>query len=1108
MNKLKRIKGKVLPFAVVLSAWWFVPASGWLTAHASVQNVQQEESISGTVIDNTGEAVIGASVIVVGAKTTTGTVTDFDGNFTLKVKPGTQLKITFVGYKEKVVKASSGMKVILEEESTMLQGVEVVAYGVQKKVTVTGALSSVKAEDLTRTPVSSVNNVLAGQLSGVTTVQTSGEPGSDAAQIFVRGQGTWADSSPLIQVDGVERDMWDIDPNEIESVTVLKDASATAVFGVRGANGVILITTKRGSEGKAKISFNVSFSALTPTKMVEQTSSYEYATFHNAMRANDGKEGYFSQSVLDMFESGADPIRFPSMKWTDYLMKDVTLQQQHNVNISGGNKTVKYFISAGMFTQDGIFEEFDRPYDYGYQYQRFNYRTNLDIDVTKTTKVSFNISGKIDESRKPHTGQSSDQMIREMYWASPFSSAGFVDGKYIVTSVSDADNYVDDILKTQGETAGVLPFGTSTPMAYAMSQPGAYHYNNNKLQMDLVLDQKLDFITKGLSLKLKGSYNSSYQVRKEITHSAATYTPVYHKYALTDENGDYIQTGTTVVKDKQGNDVTVPVYAWGERTDLRLSGDNTDPVYSNSSPSKGRNWYAEGSLNYNRSFGLHTITALALYNQSKEYYISGDYSDIPRTYVGFVGRVTYDWNNRYMAEFNFGYNGSENFAPGKRFGSFPAGSVGWVMSDEPFFKPLKKYVSFLKLRASWGLVGNDKIGGSRFMYMADPYIVNQTATFDRFTYTSVNEPAFAYLFGIENGTATKGAYESAKNNPEVSWEKAFKQDYGIDVNFLDDRLRVVFDYYKEHRTDILARDMTVPGFLGFDPPYTNFGIVDSHGWELSVNWQDKIGKDFRYSAKLNLSHNQNEIIEDRQAPQENDYMYTAGHRIGSRLQFKFWKLYYEGAEADYEKEFGSAYPTQLKTLKPGDPIFVDLDKNGIIDANDQSRDYGYTDDPQYIAGLNLAAYYKDFSFSAQFTGAWAVSRVLGDVFRRPFQNRSTVLDGGLLRYHLENTWTVDNPDPNAEYPRATWDNADQNYAGSTLYEKDAKYLRLKTIQIAYDFHFPFLKALGMTGLQLALSAYNLFTITPYKFGDPEARASTTPSYPLQRTYTASIKLGF
>ena len=1108
MNKKRLLKGTVIPVAMLCTVLLWTPFVGVQKAMAVTEEAQQQSSITGTVVDSQGEPIIGASVIIVGGAATQGTVTDFDGNFTLKVKPGAKLTISYVGMKSQTVTAANGMKVTLQDDSQMLEGVEVVAYGVQKKVTVTGALSSVKAEDLTRTPVSSVNNVLAGQLSGVTTVQTSGEPGSDAAQIFVRGQGTWADSSPLIQVDGVEREMWDIDPNEIESVTVLKDASATAVFGVRGANGVILITTKRGQEGKAKISFNLSFSALTPTKMVEQTSSYEYATFHNAMRANDGKEGYFSQSVLDMFQSGADPIRFPSMKWTDYLMKDVTLQQQHNVNISGGNQKVKYFISAGMFTQDGIFEEFGRSYDYGYQYERFNYRTNLDIDVTKTTKVSFNIAGKVDKSAKPHTGQGSDQMIREMYWSSPFSSPGFVDDKYIVTSTSDADNYVDEILKPQGETVGVLPFGTSTPMAYAMSQPGAYHYNNNKLQMDLVLDQKLDAITKGLSLKLKGSYNSSYRVRKDITHSAATYTPVHRKYALTDENGNYIQTGTKEVTDKDGNVSVIPVYAWGERTDLRLSGDNTEPAFSNTSDSKGRNWYVEGSLNYNRTFGEHTVTALALYNQSKEYYISGDYSDIPRTYVGFVGRVTYDWNNRYMAEFNIGYNGSENFAPGKRFGTFPAGSVGWVMSDEAFFKPIKKVVSFLKLRASWGLVGNDKIGGSRFMYMADPYIVNQTNTFDRFTYTSVNEPAFAYLFGIENGTATKGAYESAKNNPEVSWEKAFKQDYGVDINFLDDRLRVVFDYYKEHRTNILARDWTVPGFLGFDPPYTNFGVVDSHGWELSLNWQDKVGKDFRYSVKFNLSRNQNEIIEDRQAPQENDYMYTRGHRIGSRLQYKFWKLYYEGAEADYEQEFGSPYPTQLRTLKPGDPIFVDLDKNGIINANDQSRDYGYTDDPQYIAGLNLAAYYKDFSFSAQLTGAWDVSRVLGDVFRRPFQNRSTVLDGGLLRYHLENTWTVENPDPNAEYPRATWDNADQNYAGSTLFEKDAKYLRLKTIQVAYDFHFPFLKKLGMTGLQLALSAYNLFTISPYKFGDPEARASTTPSYPLQRTYTASVKIGF
>ena len=680
--------------------------------------------------------------------------------------------------------------------------------------------------------------------------------------------------------------------------------------------------------------------------------------------------------------------------------------------------------------------------------------------------------------------KSSDQMVKEIYWSTPFCSPGIVDGKYIVNSISTADNYSN--IPDDTEPIAVLPFLGSTPLTYATSQPGAYQNSNNKLQMDLMLDQKLDFITKGLSLKLKGSYNSSYSVQKEITNDAATYTAVFHREL-----------------DANGNPVNL--------IDYRVTGDNTTPTYKNSQNGKSRNWYLEGSLNYNRSFGDHTVTALALYNQSKEYYRSGDYSDIPRTYVGLVGRATYDWKNRYMAEFNIGYNGSENFAPGKRFGVFPAGSVGWVASDESFFKPLKKVVSFLKLRASWGLVGNDKIGGSRFMYLADPYNVNQTALWER-VHNSNNSDrgvAYAYSFGVENGTPTKGAYESSKNNPDVSWEKAFKQDYGFDMNFFDDRLRTTFDYYKEHRTDILAIDYRIPYFIGFNPPYTNFGVVDSHGWELSVNWQDKIGKDFRYSVKVNLSHNQNEIIEDRQAPQQNDYMYTAGHRIGSRLQYKFWKFYYDGCEKDYEAEFGSPFPTQLVSkLYPGDCVYVDLDKNGKIDGNDQSRDFGYTNDPQYIAGLNLALYYKNITFSAQFTGAWDVSRVLGDVFMRPFHNRNTENNGGLLQYHLDNTWTAENPSQGAEYPRASWTNAIQNYANSTLYEKDAKYLRLKTIQIGYDFHFPLMKKLGMTGLQLSLSAYNLFTITPYKWGDPEALASSNPSYPLQRTYTASLKIGF
>lgn len=1021
---------------------------------AAAQNRPQNATVGGTVTDESGEAIIGASIVVDGSGATIGTVTDINGKFSLNVKPGTMLRISYVGYATMTAEARPGMVVTLKENANELQGVEVVAYGTQKKVTVTGAISSIKGEDLVRPPVSSINNVLAGQLTGVTTVQYSGEPGSDAASVFVRGQGTWTDSEPLVQVDGVERSMSDIDYNDIESITVLKDASATAVFGVRGANGVILITTKRGQSGKTRVSGSTSYSILTPTKMVEQASSYEYALFYNQMRANDGGEPMFSDEVIQKFKDGSDPIRFPSTNWADYIMKDATLQTQHNVNISGGGENVRYFISAGAFTQGGLFKQFNQDYNNSYSYNRFNYRANLDVDVTKTTTVSMNIAGNVSNAYKPYTGQGASGMIKAMYQATPFSSPGIVDGKLVYT----ATDY-DDVQ---------LPFTGGSGMTYYGS--GFMNTQVNKLNMDLIVDQKLDFITRGLSIKLKGSYNSAYDVYKNGSASVATYTPVK-------------QDDGTIAYKKSGSD---------------------EPVSYSTDTDKDRDWYVEASLNYARDFGKHSVTGLLLFNQSKEYYYSStEYPDLARGYVGLVGRLTYDYADKYLAEFNVGYNGSENFAPENRFGTFPAGSVGWVISEEKFFKPLSKAVSFLKLRASWGLVGNDKVGGSRFMYLSDPYAVNSEGTFSR--------DYRGYAFGIENSTVHKGAYESSKNNAEVTWEKAFKQDYGIDINVLDNRLRTSFDYYLEHRTDILLTDESAPSLIGFTVPYTNQGVVDSWGWELSMKWQDDINKDFRYWAGINLSYNQNEIKEKKEAPMNNEYQYEKGHRIGSRSQYLFWKYYYEGCEEDYEAEFGQEFPTQIVSndkLQPGDAIYVDLDGNGKIDENDMSRDYGYTDDPEYVAGLNLGFKWKDLSLSMQWTAAWNVSRQISDVFKQPFLNTSGNTEGGLLKYHVENTWTVENPSQDAEYPRATWENANQNYATSTLYEKDSKYLRLKSLELAYDFHFPFMKAIGMSQFQLSLSGYNLLTFTPYIWGDPEARASNSPSYPLQRTYTLSLKMAF
>lgn len=1029
---------------------------GVQTASAVTQVVQQQKiSVVGTVVDSKGESIIGANVIVQGQ--TTGTITDINGIFKLNVPTGTKLVISFIGYHSKTITATkSEVKVVLEDDSQMLGEVEVVAYGAQKKVTVTGAISSLKGDEILRTPTSSVTNVLAGQMTGLTTVQYSGEPGSDAANVFVRGKGTWGDASPLVQVDGVERSMNDIDPNEIESITVLKDASATAVFGVRGANGVILITTKRGKEGKAKISFTTSASVLTPTKMVEQASSYDYAMFHNMMNRLDGTTEVFLPQVIQKFKDHSDPIRFPDTQWADYIMKDLTLQTQHNINISGGTDKVRYFISAGAYTQGGLFNEFDLPYNVSYQYRRFNYRSNLDIDVTKSTLLSFNIGGNVNNSDKPYTGQGSSGMIKNMYYATPFSSPGIVDGKLIGTATDYSDVQ--------------LPFVGGTGMAYYGT--GFMQTNNNALNVDLILNQKLDFVTKGLSFRVKGSYNSSFTVYKKGEASIARYTPVM------------LEDGTLA---------------------YRKSGENSDAKYvlKDSEQGKARDWYMEAGLNYARSFGNNNVTALLLYNQSKEYYPS-TYSDIPKGVVGLVGRLTYDWKNRYMAEFNIGYNGSENFAPERRFGTFPAGSIGWVVSEESFWKSIKPVVNFLKLRATMGMVGNEKIGGARFMYSPDPYGINDGS--------ATNRPGYGYLFGVNNGTVFKGAYEQARNNANVTWEKALKQNYGVDMSFFNDRLKTTAEYYKERRKDILLQDGTAPTIIGFSVPYANMGQVNSWGWELSLKWNDKVNSNFRYWAGVNLSYNQNEIIEKKESPQNNEYQYQKGHRIGASSKYLFWRFYDEGTPELYEKTFGQPFPKQMVAentgIRNGDAVYVDLDGNGLIDANDMSRDYGYTEDPEYMVGINLGFSWKNLEVSTQWAGAWNVSRVISDVFRQPFYSSSSNTQGGLLAYHLNNSWMEENPSQNAEYPRPTWANINNNYATSTLYEKDAKYLRLKTLQVAYNFQFPWMAKMKLSTFQLAFSGYNLLTFTPYLWGDPETRASNAPSYPLSRTYSLSLKLGF
>lgn len=1035
---------RLFPVAILLFLFLSVPLKGYSNEAFSSEGMQQNTvKVTGTVKDTNGEPIIGANVMVVGSAT--GVITDIDGNFTLNVPVGSKLQSSFIGYKEQVVPVKKGisLNIVLEEDAQMLGEVEVVAYGVQKKVSVTGAISSMRGDDLLKTPAGSISNILSGQVTGISSVQYSGEPGADAADIYVRGIATTNNATPLIQVDGVERDFSQIDPNEIESVTILKDASATAVFGVRGANGVILITTKRGAEGKAKISFTTSAGVNVRTKELEFANSYQYASYVNMMRTNDGNEPLYSDEQLAAFRDHTNPLLYPDINWIDYCMNKAAFQSQHNVSISGGTNNMRYFVSAGLFTQDGMFKQFNLTDDFNFDYKRYNYRANLDFDISKTTLLSVNIGGRVESKRTPESGEDQNQLFRKLYWAVPFASAGIVDGKYIKTNA--------DYVTKPGADGLESYYGK-----------GFRNQTTNVLNLDLVLDQKLDFITKGLSIKLKGSYNSSYSTTKIASSSVATYTPV--------------------VDDK------------GAIT-YKKSGSDSQTSYREGDYGKGRDWYMELALNYNRKFGNHSVTGLFLYNQSKRYYPGGTYDYIPTGYVGLVGRVTYDWKTRYLAEFNVGYNGSENFNPENRYGFFPAGSIGWIVSEEPFFAPIKKVVNYFKVRATLGMVGNDNYAGQRFLYLPGSYGYGQN--------NDHNGPGG--FFGQNIGNAKPGAWEATQSNPYAKWETAVKQNYGLDFNILNDHLSVSADYFIEKRRDILRTPDYLPGILGMTLPAINVNKVENKGFEIQAKWNDRIGTDFRYWANFNISFARNKIVFMNEVEQNEPWMYQTGRRINSRSMYKFWGFYDETADLRYQEEFGIPISDHGITLQPGDAVYVDLNKDGKLDGNDATRDIGFTDLPEYTAGLNLGFSWKNFDFSMQWTGAWNVDRMLSE-FRQPLGDTQ---NKGLLLYQYENTWRSSEDSYTAKFPRITATNRKNNFEkGSDLYLINASYLRLKNIEIGYNFDFPFMRKLKLNSCRMYVNGYNLLTFTAFDWGDPESRQSDRPNYPLTRVFNIGLKLGF
>ena len=1028
----------------------------------------QDLTVEGTVKDETGEPMIGATVKV--RESGQGTVTDMNGHFRLpSVQRGATLEFSYMGYLTQTRRADGrAINITMQPDTKALEEVVVIAYGQQKKITITGAVSAVNGDELLKAPVANVANSLQGKLPGISVVQPSGMPGDDEPTIRVRGIGSLNSAEPLVLVDGVERPFSQIDPHEIEDISILKDASATAVFGVRGANGVILVTTKRGEPGKASVTVTASSAIQQISKFVDFADSYTYGKMWNYSAITDAlpmdewpgtaniadytpyaNTGIrFSQDVMEHFRTGDMPVTFPNTDWIKYMMNDAAWQQRANVNVRGGTERVRYFVSAGFMHQNSLFKVFSDNEDETFRFNRFNYRANLDIDVSKYSQLSLTLGGQV--RNRTTMGGGEGFLFRYLQGATPYAGIGVDDqGRHIVADENIVGPYDRDALSNYYDL-------------------GYVNRSTNALNLDLQYKLDMKFITPGLDFKVKGSYNTDYTANKNRQNGFGTGVT----YVAT------IVDGQEVLRKEN---ITWPIpYTEGR--------------------SGNRNWYAEASFNYARKFGLHNVGALLLYNQSKTYYPwdsdNSLYRSIPKGYVGLVGRVTYDYATRYLFDFNIGYNGSENFAEGKRYGTFPSFSVGWIPSNEKFWEPISNAIGYLKLRGSWGKVGNDNTNGARFLYLPGAWQFYQ----GRMT---VNPQDRGANFGT-SGNWLQAVKELTAGNPNVTWETAQKINLGLDAAFFKDRLMLNFDLFWEDRKDILVSNASLlPAVTSLPGSRVNEGRVKNHGYELTLKWTDKVG-DLRYSISPSIAYARNKIIEMLEVPPMYDYLSRTGLPVGQRFGYDLFEFYQPGTEERYLAKYGKEMPDQQYNIKYGDAVYVDLNDDGVIDQNDR-KPLGYTDVPEITWSVNGSLSWKGFDFSMMWVGAEHTSRLLNGYFRDQFGSTDT---SALAQWVADNSWTEDNP--GAILPRISFSNRVHNNRDSQAWLVDSRYVRLKNVELGYTFRkISWLPLLNY--VRLYASGQNLLTFADFKGNDPEAPGSGLDygmRYPMTRVYNFGVQVNF
>lgn len=1030
-------------------------------APASTEQQQNKRKISGRVTDIKGEPLIGVNVTVDGDAN--GSITNMDGLYEIFVtKKSVVLKFTYIGFKTSEIRTNASTNiydVTLEEQVNELEETVIVGYGTQRKISNIGAQSSMKMEDI-KTPSASLTTTLAGRLAGVVAVQRTGEPGKDAADIWIRGISTPNTSSPLVLVDGVERSFNDIDPEDIESLTTLKDASATAVYGVRGANGVILIKTKPGKVGKPTVSADYYESFTRFTKMVDLADGITYMNAANEAMRNDGIATKYTEDQIRNTIAGKDPYLYPNVDWLKEIFNDWGHNRRVNVNVRGGSEKVAYYASVSYFNETGmtVTDKNIDTYDSKMKYSRYNFTTNLNIDVTPTTKVEIGAQGYLGEGNYPAI--SSADLYNAAMSISPveYPKMFFVNGEAFVPGTSTNNNFNN-------------PYSQATRRGYD-------NLTKNQIYSNLRVTQDLDMLTKGLKLTAMYAFDVYNEIHVHQDRAESTYNFL----------------DTSVPYDMNGQPILQRIY------------EGSNVLSYTQETSGNKKTYLEASLNYDRTFNDdHRVSALFLFNQqSKLLYPKGTLEDaIPYRMMGIAGRATYSWKDRYFAEFNIGYNGAENFSPKHRFGTFPAFGVGWVVSNEKFWQPLSKAVSFLKIRYTDGKVGNSEVSDRRFMYL-DQMKENGD---------------YGYKFG-PNGTKWSG-YETVNMAVDLIWEESRKQDLGIDLKLFNDDLSIVFDLFKERRENILLkREHSIPSFLGYNTsaPYGNIGIIENKGFDGTIEYNKRINKDWVIALRGNVTFNKDKWIQGELPEQKYEWMNQYGHNIngvkgyvaeGLFTQAEIddmarWESLSDANKAITPKPFAS----QFGTVKAGDIKYKDLNNDGQIDAYDQTY-ISRGDVPTTVYGFGFTVGWKDLSVGMMFQGVAGAERVLNGSSVNPFNGGG---GSGNLYSNIGDRWTEENPDQNAFYPRLSYGSETtsniNNFQKSTWWVRNMNFLRLKTLQISYNLPKPWVNKVHLKNAAVYVMGTNLFTLSRFKLWDPELNTDNGAFYPNTTSYSVGINFTF